>query len=267
MKHARIILLTLILITTTLGSSASAQNTYSNSTIHPSSFIPHPSFDLQAAIDAAQPGDVIQVPPGLYQGNFLIEKPITLASVDWPIIDGNNQGHVIEVNNAPNVTIRGLVIRNSGARLDKEHAGIAVDKSPHLVVENNRLENTLFGVYIKNSANSRIAHNTIGAKDLDVPARGDGIRVWYSENTEVIGNRVDRGRDVVLWYNNGAVIRDNHITNGRYGLHFIYCDDNLVENNTVEGNSVGAFLMYSRRLTLRHNIFANNRGLAAMASV
>jgi len=217
-------------------------------------------FDLQAAIDAAQPGQVIQVPAGLYQGNFIIEKPITLKGIDWPIIDGNNQGNVIEINNTPDVTITGLVIRNSGARLDKENAGIAVDQSPHLIAENNRLENTLFGIYIKDSADSRIAHNIVGAKDLDVPARGDGIRVWYSQNTEVIGNQVDKGRDVVLWYNNGAIIRDNVITNGRYGLHFMYCDDNIVENNRIEGNSVGGFLMYSRRLSLRHNIFANNRG-------
>jgi nitrous oxidase accessory protein len=235
----------LILISLIAGTPALAQTT---------------PFDLQAAIDAAQPGDVIQVPPGLYQGNFLIEKPLTLEGADWPIIDGNNQGNVIEVNNAPGVTIRGFVIRNSGARLDKENAGIAVDKSPRLVAENNRLENTLFGIYIKDSEDSRLAYNIVGAKDLDVPARGDGIRVWYSQNTEVVGNRVDRGRDVVLWYNNGAIIRDNVITNGRYGLHFMYCDDNLVDNNHIEGNSVGAFLMYSRRLTLRHNIFANNRG-------
>jgi parallel beta-helix repeat protein len=63
-----------------------------------------------------------------------------------------------------------------------------------------------------------------------------------------------------MWFNNGSVIRDNVITNGRYGLHFMYCDDNLVENNRSEGNSVGGFLMYSRRLTMRGNIFANNRG-------
>ena len=200
------------------------------------------------------------MPPGLYRGNFVIEKPLALVGVDRPILDGGNQGHVIEINQAPNVTIRGFVIRNSGDRLDKEEAGIAVDRSPGLVVEQNRLENTLFGIYIKDSEESRVAHNIVGAKDLDVPARGDGIRVWYSARTEVVGNRVDKGRDVVLWYNNGAVIRDNVITNGRYGLHFMYCDDNLVENNRLEGNSVGAFLMYSRRLTLRRNIIANNRG-------
>ncbi|MDX1523807.1 MAG: nitrous oxide reductase family maturation protein NosD, partial [Anaerolineae bacterium] len=219
-----------------------------------------PSLDLQAAIDAARPGAVIQVPPGVYTTNLVIEKSITLEGLDWPVIDGGYQGNVIEINNAPDVTIRGLVIRNSGARLDKENAGIAVDQSPRLIAENNRLENTLFGIYIKDSANSRITHNIIGAKDLDVPARGDGIRVWYSYNTEVVGNQVNNGRDVVLWYNNGAIIRDNVITNGRYGLHFMYCDDNLVERNYIEGNSVGAFLMYSRRLTLQHNVFANNRG-------
>ena len=217
-------------------------------------------FDLQAAINAAEPGAVIQLPAGLYQGNFVIEKPITLEGIDWPVLDGQNEGNVLEIRNAPNVAIRGLVIRNSGARLDKGDGGIAADQSPHLLVENNRLENTLFGISIKNSSESRIAYNVIGAKDLAVPARGDGIRLWYSEKSEVIGNYVDQGRDVVVWYNNNTVIRDNVITHGRYGLHFMYCDDNLVENNYVNGNSVGIYLMYSRRLTLRHNIVANNRG-------
>ncbi len=244
MKQTIIILLT-SLILTTLARTTVAQDA---------------DFNLQTAINEAQPGDVIQVPPGLYQGNFVIRKSITLEGIDRPILDGNNHGHIIEINEAPNVTIRGLVIRNSGARLDKENAGIAVNKSPKLVVENNLLENTLFGIYIKDSPDSRIAYNTVGAKDLDVPARGDGIRVWYSANTEVVGNQVNKGRDVVLWYNNGAIIRDNVITNGRYGLHFMYCDDTLVEHNYIIGNSVGAFLMYSRRLTLSHNIFANNRG-------
>jgi nitrous oxidase accessory protein len=218
-------------------------------------------FDLQAAIDATAPGATLHVPAGIYQGNFVIAKPLTLIGVEWPILDGNNQGRVIEIVNAPDVTIRGLVIRNTGIRLDKEDAGITADQSPRLVVENNRLENTLFGIDVKDSEGSRIANNNIGAKeDLDVAARGDSIRIWYSQNSQVIGNQVKNGRDVVLWYNNGAIIRDNVILNNRYGLHFMYCDDNLVENNRLEGNSVGAFLMYSRRLTLSGNIFANNRG-------
>jgi len=245
MRRRILILAALIILALTAGHSLLAQSS---------------PLDLQAAIDAAQPGAVIRVPPGVYRGNFVIEKPVTLEGIDWPVLDGNNQGNVITINEAPDVTLRGFIIRNSGARLDKENAGVAVDKSPRLVVENNRLENVLFGIYIRSSDDSRIAHNIVGAKDIPVAARGDAIRVWYSHNTEVIGNRVDKGRDVVMWFNNGSIIRDNIITNGRYGLHFMYCDDNLVEDNWIEGNSVGAFLMYSRRLTLRHNVFINNRG-------
>ncbi len=218
-------------------------------------------FDLQAEIDAAEPGATLQVPPGVYQGNFVINKPLTLEGLDWPILDAKGQGHVIRVEHAPDVTLRGLVIRNTGIRLDKENAGISAEKSPRLVVENNRFEETLFGIDVKDSEKTRLAYNVVGSKkELDVAARGDSIRVWYSKESQVIGNQVSDGRDLVLWYNNGAIIRDNVITNNRYGLHFMYCDDNIVENNRLTGNSVGAYLMYGNHLVMRHNIFANNRG-------
>jgi nitrous oxidase accessory protein len=245
-KHLSLTLLSLILASFILGAADPASSS---------------TFNLQSALDTARPGDTVQVPTGIYQGNFVIRKSITLEGIGWPILDGNNQGTVINIDNTPDVTIRGLVIRNTGVRLDKEDAGISAYGSPRLVVENNRLENTLFGVKVKDSEGSRIINNIIGAKaDLDVAARGDSVLIWYSQNSQLIGNQISHGRDVVLWYNNGAVIRDNIILDNRYGLHFMYCDDNLVENNRLEGNSVGAFLMYSRRLILRHNIFANNRG-------
>ncbi|HMQ52022.1 MAG TPA: nitrous oxide reductase family maturation protein NosD [Anaerolineae bacterium] len=219
------------------------------------------SFDLQAAINAAAPGALIQVPAGLYRGNFVIDKPLTLVGIDWPVLDANGQGTVISIDNVPDVTVRGFVIRNSGTRLDKEDAGLSAYQAPGLVVEHNRLEDILFGIKAKDSAGSRIVANVIGAKpELEVAARGDSILVWYSHDSQIIGNEVTNGRDVVFWYNNGAVIRDNVISNNRYGLHFMYCDDALVENNRIEHNSVGAFLMYSRNLTLRQNIFAHNRG-------
>jgi nitrous oxidase accessory protein len=206
MKRSHVLrLLSLILIALILGGAALAgPNGFAGRWADQTALADSP-LDLQAAIDAARPGAVIEVPPGLYRGNLLIEKPLTLAGIDWPIIDGGSRGNVIEINNAPGVTIRGLIIRNSGARLDKENAGIAANQSPRLVVENNRLENVLFGISIDDSAKSRLAYNVIGAKDLEAAARGDGIRVWYSEKAEVIGNQVNQGRDVVFWYNNGAV--------------------------------------------------------------
>ncbi|NIV03874.1 MAG: ATP-binding cassette domain-containing protein [Calditrichae bacterium] len=40
----------------------------------------------------------------------------------------------------------------------------------------------------------------------------------------------------------------------------MYSDDCRIENNILTGNSVGAYLMYSRRLHLIHNTIAHNRG-------
>ena len=40
----------------------------------------------------------------------------------------------------------------------------------------------------------------------------------------------------------------------------MYCDDAIIAGNRLIGNSVGAFLMYSRRVNMRNNTIAGNRG-------
>jgi nitrous oxidase accessory protein len=143
--------------------------------------------------------------------------------------------------------------------LHQENAGIAVE-APQTLIEGNRLEETLFGIYLRKAHGSVIRDNVIFSKDLEVPRRGDPIRVWYSNGVLVEGNIINKGRDVVLWYSEELTVRDNEVSNGRYGLHFMYCDDATIENNLLINNSVGAFLMYSRRLHLVNNTIAHNRG-------
>ena len=49
---------------------------------------------------------------------------------------------------------------------------------------------------------------------------------------------------------------------GRYGLHYMYSNDNLFQDNIFIENYVGGFLMYSGDITFRGNIFARNQGPA-----
>jgi nitrous oxidase accessory protein len=217
-----------------------------------------PYTTLEAAIGQASDGDILAVYGGRYAGPLVISKQLVIRGQGWPVIDGGGQGTVIKLT-APGITLSGFVIRNSGSSLEAENSGIAVE-APEAVIESNRLEETLFGIYLRQATDSRIRGNVIHGKDLAVPRRGDGIRVWYSNGVHIEDNQIERGRDVVLWYSQHLFVRGNTVRDGRYGLHFMYCDDTRIEANRLMHNSVGAFLMYTRRVHLERNLMASNRG-------
>jgi nitrous oxidase accessory protein len=214
--------------------------------------------ELATAVAAAQDGDTIEVYDGVFRGSLVVDKRLNLIGREWPVIDGGSKGTVVEIS-GPGTVFSGFVIKNSGTVLDQENSGISVI-APRVTVENNRFEDTLFGVYLKEGHNGVIRGNQISSMDLEVQRRGDPIRLWYSTDVLIEDNVVDKGRDVVLWYSERLTLRDNTMTNGRYGLHFMYCDDAIIEGNRLLDNSVGTFLMYSRRVTMRDNTIAGNRG-------
>lgn len=214
--------------------------------------------DLARLLAEARPGDRITVPAGVHHGPFRIETPVTLVGSEGAVLDGGGEGDVLTVT-APDVTIRGLTLRNTGKSLDRENSGIT-GTAPRITIEGCVFEDVLFGIYLKESEGSVVRANTIVSKDLPLPRRGDGIRLWESPRSLVEDNVVHHCRDVVMWFSEGVELRRNHVSDGRYGLHFMYSDHNVLEDNILENNSVGAFLMYSQHLTIRRNIFRNNRG-------
>lgn len=213
---------------------------------------------LAEALALAEAGDTLEVSGGPYSGSLVVDKAVMLVGEGWPVIDGHGHGTVVRIT-APGVQVHGFVIRNSGDSLDEENSGIAVEAADVEVV-NNRLEETLFGIYLREAPRSIVRDNVIHSKDLAVARRGDAIRVWYSHDVRIENNDIEKGRDVVLWYSEDLDVFNNRVSDGRYGLHFMYCDDADIEGNLLINNSVGAFLMYSRRLRLHNNTIAYNRG-------
>lgn len=217
-----------------------------------------PAERLAEAIAAAAPGDTIEVTGGVFHGNLVADKPLTLIGLDGATLDAGGKGTVLRLEGEGSV-VRGFTIRNSGNSLDREDSGI-VAAAPRALVEDNRLENVLFGIYINAAPGTTVRGNEITGQDLDIARRGDLIRLWDSNDVLIEGNTTHRGRDVVLWYSERLTLRNNDFSDGRYGLHFMYCDDALIEGNRLTRNSVGAYLMYGRRMTLRDNLIAFNRG-------
>ena len=217
-----------------------------------------PAERLAEAIAAAAPGDTIEVTGGVFHGNLVVDRSLTLIGLDGATLDAGGAGTVLRLE-APDTTVRGFIVQNTGNSLDREDSGI-IAAAPRALVEDNRLVNVLFGIYINAAPGSTVRGNTIEGQDLDIARRGDLIRLWDSDDVLIENNTTRRGRDAVLWYSERMTLRGNDFSHGRYGLHFMYCDDAIIEGNRLTNNSVGAYLMYGRRLTLRDNLIAFNRG-------
>ena len=121
---------------------------------------------------------------GVYRENPVIGKYVVLRGEPGATIDGGGQGVVLTVR--ARCTISGFIIRGSGANQSEEHAGILAEQAESLVVEDNHFEDVLFGIYVKQSNSPIIRNNTIEGKDIPVPLRGDGIRLWYRETSNII---------------------------------------------------------------------------------
>ena len=214
--------------------------------------------EIGQRIQAASPGDTIIVSAGTYHEHLVIDKTISLIAQGRVIIDGGGSGDIIEIN-APNVTVRGFTIRNTGIDLDNENAAIRVLASD-VTLQDNTLENILFGIDLRQAPDGRIIGNRIGGKILDIARRGDGLRLWRADRTIIENNIIHDGRDAILWYSNDVVVRSNTGYDCRYGLHLMFSDNIIIEDNEFTRNSVGIYLMYSTGVKLTRNRLIKNRG-------
>ncbi len=214
--------------------------------------------DLGTRIAEALPGDTVFVEAGVHAAPVTIDKPLTLEGSPGAVIQGNGSGDLVRIT-SPDVAVRGLLIRGTGASLDAENAAVLV-LAPRVTIENNVLEDDLFGLYLRDASDCVLRGNRIVGKPIDIARRGDAIRLWSSDRCVIEDNEVIGTRDVIVWYSKDVLIRRNRIRDSRYGLHFMYANQNVVEENRLEDNSVGAFLMYSKDLVFVRNLLLGNRG-------
>lgn len=214
--------------------------------------------EIGRRIAAANEGDTVEVGPGIYHERLRITKGIKLVGRGRPVLDGSGNGDIVEIA-APGVEVRGFTIRDTGIDLEKENVAVRV-LAARACVEDNVLEDVLFGIDLREAPDSVIRGNTIGGKALDIARRGDGIRLWRSDRVLVENNAIHDGRDCILWYSQGVTVRGNHSRRCRYGFHLMYSDDVTIEGNELSDNSVGVYLMYSKGVALRGNHLMRNRG-------
>jgi nitrous oxidase accessory protein len=219
---------------------------------------------LQDAIDKAQPGSRLELPAGVYRGNIVINKPLILDGKDQKaIIEGDGNGTVISIRSS-GVTVKNLTIRGSGDQHEKVDAGISISKATQCRVENNKIVDCLFGIDLAQVSDSEINGNYIESKPFALGMRGDGVRLWYSNDNHLSRNHLYKSRDFVVWYSHGNLIEKNMGEYGRYSLHFMYTGKNIVKDNIYKHNSVGIFFMYSQDTIATGNLIQNSLGTTGL---
>ncbi len=222
-----------------------------------------PGDDLQAALDAAQPGDHITLAPGTWQGNYTINTPITLSgSPDGKtILDGGGKGKVLHLK-APDSTIEHLTVRHSGNSQFDMDSGIFADrKAARAHIHHNRAENNLFGLYIWGPENALVEHNiVIGQNEGRVNDRGNAIQIWKSPHTIIRDNTLSGGRDGIYVTNSKYnLFENNTMRNMRFGVHYMYTEDSEVAHNHTENLESAYVIMFSNRITVRDNSGRDSR--------
>jgi len=217
---------------------------------------------LQDLVDATPAGGVLRLEPGVYAGPVVVTRPITIEGGGHATVDSAGKGSVfvLETNGAQ---LRGLTLRGSGDNHDTLDAGVQI-RGDHNIVEDNTIDDCLFGVDLAQSDENIIRNNRIRSKDLELGVRGDSIRLWYSQRNQILGNQIENARDMVVWYSGDNRIIGNRVRGSRYALHFMYAKANEVEDNDYRDNMVGIFLMYSDDVKIRRNRIVGAQGATGM---
>ena len=215
------------------------------------------------AIEGSKAGDVIHLAPGLYKENITLDKPLTLIGSPnkGSVIDGSGEGTVITVDSR-DVTVSGLEVRHSGDVIETPDACIYITMlSADVKIEDNRLEQCSFGIWVNGSPRPQVINNTVsGYMKTLVSDRGNGIHIWNAIGALIKGNRVFGGRDGIYLSNtNESTIQDNVMDSTRFGIHYMYNHMNTISGNVTCNSNVGQAMMYSKKLVISNNAVINNR--------
>jgi len=198
---------------------------------------------LQESIDKAPAGAILKLPSGIYAGNIVISKPLSIIGKEKNvIIKGEGKGTVITVNSS-HVILKNLQIQNSGGRMENLDSGIELHHIKACEVSHCRITNVLYGIDMNMVEDSIISNNIIQSKKNDISLRGDALNA----------------------HNN--TIENNTFLHNRFGLHLSMSHNNTIKNNTFKYNSVAILLMGVKDINVTGNTILSSKGAAGIAVV
>jgi nitrous oxidase accessory protein len=220
---------------------------------------------ITAAINAALPGDTVLVDAGYYAEKKLeIRKRIFLKGINYPVLNGQKKYEVVYVK-ADGAIVEGFRVVHSGISSIDDISGIKVVDSKNVIIRNNIMEDNFFGIHIQNGVNCTVENNQLTANSREEQQSGNGIHCWKGDSMRIIGNKISGHRDGIYFefVKNSIIWRNTSIKNIRYGLHFMFSNDDMYVSNIFSNNGSGVSVMFSNRIKMFSNYFDENWGDAS----
>ena len=188
-------------------------------------------------MNVADPGDIIEVSPGVYNESVIVETSLTIIGQDksTTIVDGSGGGYAFWLG-TDGVTIRGFTMR------DCSNYGVIAYYSGGHTIDDNIFLNNAYGVYLSNSPSANnVINNTFLNNDL---------------------------RGIIVAFSNENTISDNYISESVYGIEVNdESEFNSITNNIIIGTSHGIYIGYSPNNNVSQNdITSIITGIASVSS-
>lgn len=194
---------------------------------------------IQAAVNAANPGDSIIVRDGIYTENVDVNKPLTIRPKNGfgvtTVQAANSDDHVFEIS-AGNVTITDFtIIGATGSNKAGIYLGNGVD---HCNLSNNRCgydseHKNFYGIRSHQASENTMSNNIASSNSF-------GIYLSYSANNNAISNNtlLNNGRGIHSNSSSYNTISGNNASNNEYGISLQSSSNyNIVSGNTANSNS------------------------------
>lgn len=215
---------------------------------------------IQAAVDAAQPGDTILVPPGTYHESVLVNKShLTIAGTPAAVIDAEGFRTGIRVGTGtisrdgpvptcPPLAVEGFTLKG----LTIKHGGFSgvflVGVDGYRLTGTRYVDNPVYGPFPVCSHNGLIDFNqVVGGDSAGGPSVDTGIYVGDDDQVTVRHNSVTNYVIGVVVENTiHAIVRDNLLKGNTAGIYVAvlpnhprpFTDDVVVERNQVARNNL-----------------------------